>query len=108
MNKELVNVLKENISVKEDKLVEKDVAIKNLSFLQLRDAIWMIGRVIVEQENNNIYIAAIKSSKMLGNTAYLAIKLLPERLEIVGYAEEGLFNQNTVEKAILRLEGVLK
>ena len=93
MSKELEDILKENISAKGDKIVNAELTVKKLSFLQLRDAIWKIGRVVAELEDDNTYIAAIKSGKMKANTAYLAIKLLPGKLEIVGYAKEGLFHQ---------------
>ena len=104
MSKELEDILKENISAKGDKIVNAELTVKKLSFLQLRDAIWKIGRVVAELEDDNTYIAAIKSGKMKANTAYLAIKLLPGKLEIVGYAKEGLFHQNTVENAVKSLE----
>ena len=107
MSKELEEILKENISVKGDKIVNAELTVKKLSFLQLRDAIWKIGRVVTELEDDNIYIAAIKSGKMKANTAYLAIKLLPGKLEIAGYAKEGLFHQNTVENAVKNLEEVI-
>ncbi len=107
MSKELEEILKENISVKGDKIVNAELTVKKLSFLQLRDAIWKIGRVVIELEDDNIYIAAIKSGKMKANTAYLAIKLLPGKLEIAGYAKEGLFHQNTVENAVKNLEEVI-
>ena len=107
MSKELEEILKENISVKGDKIVNAELTVKKLSFLQLRDAIWKIGRVVTELEDDNIYIAAIKSGKMKANTAYLAIKLLPGKLEIAGYAKEGLFHQNTVENAVKNLEKVI-
>ena len=107
MSKELEEILKESISVKGDKIVNAELTVKKLSFLQLRDAIWKIGRVVTELEDDNIYIAAIKSGKMKANTAYLAIKLLPGKLEIAGYAKEGLFHQNTVENAVKNLEEVI-
>ena len=37
----------------------------------------------------------------------MALKFLPGRVEIVGYAKEGLFNQHTTEKAIKELEKAL-
>lgn len=107
MSKELEEILKENISVKGDKIVNAELTVKKQSFLQLRDAIWKIGRVVIELEDDNIYIAAIKSGKMKANTAYLAIKLMPGKLEIAGYAKEGLFHQNTVENAVKNLEEVI-
>ena len=104
---ELAAILKKYISVKDDKLVSKEVNVKKLSFLQLRDAIWRIGRIIVELEDEYIYIAAVKSGMMMANTAYLAIKLTSDILQIVGYAKEGLFSQLTVENAINQLNNVL-
>ena len=108
MSKKLEEVLKEKINVKGDMLVHAELTVKNLSFLQLRDSIWQIGRVITELEEDNIYISEIKSGKAMGNTAYLAMKLLPGKIEIVGYAKEGLFYQNTVEKAVNSLEDVIE
>lgn len=107
MNEELKNVLIDNnVPVKEDKLIENEIKVKKLTYLKLRDAIWKVGRVVAELEDENIYLAAIKNGKV-GNTAYLALKFLPGRVEIVGYAKEGLFNQHTTEKAIKELEKAL-
>lgn len=107
MNEELKNVLIDNnVPVKEDKLIEDEIKVRKLTYLKLRDAIWKVGRVVAELEDENIYLAAIKNGKV-GNTAYLALKFLPGRVEIVGYAKEGLFNQHTTEKAIKELEKAL-
>ena len=107
MNEELKNVLIDNnVPVREDKLIENEIKVKKLTYLKLRDAIWKVGRVVAELEDDNIYLAAIKNGKV-GNTAYLALKFLPGRVEIVGYAKEGLFNQHTTEKAIKELENAL-
>lgn len=107
MSKELEDILKENITVKSDTFVCEKIKAKKLSYHQLRDAIWKIGRVIAELDDEEIYVAAIKSGRFKSNTAYLAIKLLPGRIEVVGYAKEGLFHQNTVEDAIESLSAVL-
>lgn len=107
MDKKLSDVLQEHISLKEDGLICGEIEIKKLSYLQLRDAIWKIGCIVAELEDDHIYIASIKSGKMKKNTAYLAIELMPGKLEIVGYAKEGLLHQNTVDKAIQQLKDVL-
>ena len=107
MNDKLRDVLIENnISVKENKLIEDEIIVKKLTYLKLRDAIWKVGRVVAELEDDDIYVAAIRNGKA-GNTAYLAMKFLPGRVEIVGYAKEGLFNQHTTEKAIKKLKKAL-
>ena len=41
-----------------------------------------VGRVVAELEDENIYLAAIKNGKV-GNTAYLALKFLPEELKVL-------------------------
>ena len=104
MNQELKDILKQSISVEEKLLVSKIIKIKQLFYFELRDAIWKVGRIVSEIEEKQIYIAAIKIN---GNTAYLAIKVCLEKLEIIGYAKEGLFHQHTVEKSVDLLEKVL-
>ena len=97
---ELKNVLIDNnVLIEEDKLIEDEIKVKKLTYLKIRDAIWKVGRVVAELEEEDIYVASIKSGK-IGNTAYLALKYLPGRVEIVGYAKEGLINWHTTEKAI--------
>jgi hypothetical protein len=108
MNKELVDALKDNVEVKTDKLKEDEIDVTHLSYLQLRDIIWKLGRVVLEQEEQNIYIAAIKAGSAGGNTAYLALKLNKDKLYIVGYAKEGLLNQRTYEKALVRLRKAIE
>ena len=92
MNDKLRDVLIENnISVKENKLIEDEIIVKKLTYLKLRDAIWKVGRVVAELDDDDIYVAAIRNGNA-GNTAYLAMKFLPRRVEIVGYAKEGLYH----------------
>lgn len=104
MDRELTEALKEHITVEEDMIKEDEIEIDHLSYFQLRDLIWKIGRVVAELEDKKIYIAAINSGFSGGNTAYLAIKLYHKKLQIVGYAKEGLFKQNTYEKAVKKLQ----
>jgi hypothetical protein len=107
MNTELVDVLKDNINVEENRIREDEIEINQLSYLQLRDLIWKIGRVVVELENQGIYIAAIVTGIANRNTAYLAIQHTQKKLQIVGYAKEGIFNQKTYEKAIEKLRRIV-
>ena len=49
MSKELEDILKENISAKGDKIVNAELTVKKLSFLQLRDA-----KTVAENRNISV------------------------------------------------------
>lgn len=108
MDKDLVDVLKSYINVDLEKCSFAEIIVQDCAFHKLRDAIWKIGNVLAEIDQQKIYVAEIKAGFLNANVAYLAVKVLQDRLDIVGYAKEGLINQNTFLKAVKKLELAIK
>lgn len=105
---ELINKLKELLH--DDSIspfTQKEEA-KGIRFLQLRDAILTIGDILEEDEENEIYVASIKSG--LGNLgrAYICTRIINGNLYIAAYAKEGLINQHMAEKSASNLIKLIK
>lgn len=81
---------------------------KGISFLQLRDVILTIGDVFEEDEENQIYVAAIKAGLCKMGQAYIAAKIAGGTLYIAAYAKEGVFSQHLTEKSAKSLIELLK
>lgn len=108
MEELLIRKLKENITVVEDNIEIKKYGAKGLTFLKLRDALITIGRIIEEDEEHKVYVAAIKAGLADMNTAYIAAGIEGDALELAVYAKEGLINQHTGDKAVEKLTNVLE
>ena len=79
-----------------------------VSFLQLRDAILTIGDVLEEDEENQIYVAAIKAGLWKMGRAYVAARIVDGVLFIAAYAKEGLINQHMADSSAKSLVDLLK
>lgn len=90
-------------NVEEEKVQEFVKEGCSLSFLQLRDRLYLLGTILFEDVENQVYVAHIRSG--LGNMsgATIAMRLQGSKLILVGYAKEGLIKQRICEKAIQKL-----
>ncbi len=106
--KELNAVLKENIaSVAEKKIRNYTLSANGLTFSQLRDALIVMGRILLEDTKTHIYVARVNGGFLKKNSAYLALYLDNDSLLISAYAKEGIINQHTCEGAINELKKFL-
>lgn len=87
----------------------KEYIIKNCntSYQKIRDIIVNIGKIIDENEIEQIYVFTIQSGK-LGNEAVVVIGLQGENVYMKAYAKEGLFNQYTCERALNQISEAIK
>ena len=104
--KELVSKLKSLIRLKEENIYNDEIEIQTMSFNQLRDNLIGKGKIIDEYFEKQIYTINIMSGFANQNTATIAIKLTGNKLELAGYAREGIIKQHTVEKAVEVLKNI--
>ena len=104
--KELVSKLKSLIRLKEENIYNDEIEIQPMSFNQLRDKLIGKGTILDEDFEKQIYTINVMSGFANQNTATIAIKLTGNKLELAGYAREGIIKQHTVEKAVEVLKNI--
>lgn len=103
MNKKaLVKKMKEYMSVKEGKIEEQTVEVKEMSFENLRDCLIGLGTILDEDFELNSYVLNVAAGLANKNVAIVAVQLSNDKLYFLGYAQEGLINQHTANKAITK------
>jgi hypothetical protein len=104
--KDLVSKLKSLIRLKEENIYNDEIEIQPMSFNQLRDKLIGKGTMLDEDFEKQIYTINVMSGFANQNTATIAIKLTGNKLELAGYAREGIIKQHTVEKAVEVLKNI--
>lgn len=56
----LIKFLNKYVDLEENIILFKEVEVKNLSFLKLREIIYSIGNLLNEDETNKVYVCSIK------------------------------------------------
>lgn len=105
---DIIEKLKVYVPIKEKGTVEKKVHAGEMTFLNLRDRILGLGKILEEDFDKQIYVIAVMAGAANMNTAFVGVQLKKKELFLAGYAKEGLIKQNTAEKAVGKLEEVLK
>ncbi|MBD5550814.1 MAG: hypothetical protein HDQ96_06490 [Lachnospiraceae bacterium] len=104
MNKKpLVDKMSEYIQVKEKGLIERQINVQSMSFADLRDTIIGIGKILEENFEISTYVVNVPAGVANKNSAVVALQLSDSCVSMLGYAQEGLINQHTAEKAIDRV-----
>ena len=108
MQNDLRKLLLEYSSATVEKIQETVVAECKLSFEQIRDRLYLLGNILYEDLENQVYVAYVRAG--IGNMsgAILAIQLCGSKLMIAGYAKEGTIKQNLCEKAIQKIKDAAK
>lgn len=96
--------MKEYMTFKEKEVEEKRVAVRNMTFVNLRDCLIGLGRILDEDFELNSYVVCVPSGFADKNNAIVAIQLQKNGLHMLGYASEGLIKQHTVKKAMEKVE----
>jgi len=74
-----------------------------LSILQIRDCLHLMGNILHEDLENQIYVAKIHSGYGNMNYDIIALQLQDKKIYVAGYAKEGIINQNACERAFTKL-----
>lgn len=77
-----------------------------VTYKKLRDLIIRIGKIIDENEEQQIYVFTIQSGK-LGNEAVVVLGMQEQDVYMRAFAKEGLIKQHTCERALDRVSEVL-
>ena len=100
MNVELMNLLEEYGCKNQETIKETIITECNISILQLRDILLLIGEILYENLEQQIYVAKISQRS---TTCTVAVKLSKDAISVAGYAKEGFIKQNICEKAFQKL-----
>ncbi len=103
MMDELKNLLMEYNCPDTGTVREMEITDCNLSFLQIRDRLYLLGNILHEDADKNIYVASIRSGFANMNQAIVAMQLKEKKLHLAGYAKEGIIKQNILEHAFKRI-----
>ena len=74
-----------------------------LSITQIRDKLYLLGNILYEDLDNQIYVASVRSGFANMDSAVIALRLKGSKLQIIGYAKEGIIKQQICEKAIQKI-----
>lgn len=88
----------------EDKIHETKIRNCVLSILQIRDLLQLLGNILYEDLEQQIYAASMPAGFGKLNTAVIALHLTDNELHVACYAKEGLLNQKSYEKVFSVLE----
>ena len=91
-------------SVEVDKIQEFTVEECTLTFLQLRDRLYLLGTILFEDVQNEVYVAHVRAGFGNLSGATLAMQLKGTKLIIAGYAKEGVIKQGICETAIQKVK----
>lgn len=104
MNIELNKLLEKYGCKNSDFIKETVITDCKLSFLQIRDVLYILGEILHEDLNNQVYVANIRAGYGDMNSALVALKLKENKLYVSGYAKEGKIKQNICEHAFQKLK----
>ena len=74
-----------------------------ISIQQMRDHLYMLGNIIYEDLDRQVYVAKVRAGYGDMNSAMVAMQLQGEKLFAAGYAKEGIIKQNICEQAFQKL-----
>lgn len=101
MNKRiLLERLKQYITINKKGIIEESISVHDFSLMQFRDCLLDIGTILEEDLDSSIYVVRIPAGIADLNHATVAMHLNKNSIDCIGYAQEGLFNQHTAEKAV--------
>ena len=77
-----------------------------ISIQQMRDHLYMLGNIIYEDLDRQVYVAKVRAGYGDMNSAMVAMQLQGEKLFVAGYAKEGIIKQNICKQALQKLSDV--
>lgn len=92
-----------NLPKNKDKVFQKIIDANKITFTNLRDRLLGMGTILEENFEETYYIIQVASGLLNKNSAIVAVKWHSEEISFYGYAQEGLINQHTAEKAVEKL-----
>lgn len=103
MRTDLQKLLTEYCAASPDTVKEQMIPSCALSITQIRDKLYLLGKILHEDLDSQVYVAAVHAGFGNMNNAVVALQLIGSKLYIVGYAKEGLIKQNICDQAIQKI-----
>lgn len=104
MHIDLQALLAEHCNAQSEHIQEIKIHDCPLSILQIRDRLYLLGSILYEDLEHQVYVAAIRSGFADMGHAVIALQLQGNTLVAIGYAKEGIIRQQLCEKALQKLE----
>lgn len=108
MHIDLQALLMEHGNAKTEHIQEIKLPDCPLSILQIRDRLYLLGSILHEDLEYQVYVAAIRSGFADMGHAVVALQLQGNTLNILGYAKEGIIKQHICEKALQKLVAAIQ
>ena len=108
MHIDLQALLMEHGNAKTEHIREIKLPDCPLSILQIRDRLYLLGSILHEDLEHQVYVAAIRSGFADMGHAVVALQLQGNTLNILGYAKEGIIKQHICEKALQKLVAAIQ
>lgn len=108
MHIDLQALLMEHGNAKTEHIQEIKLPDCPLSILQIRDRLYLLGSILYEDLEHQVYVAAIRSGFADMGHAVVALQLQGNTLNILGYAKEGIIEQHICEKALQKLVAAIQ
>lgn len=108
MHIDLQALLMEHGNAKTEHIQEIKLPDCPLSILQIRDRLYLLGSILHEDLEHQVYVAAIRSGFADMGHAVVALQLQGNTLNILGYAKEGIIKQHICEKALQKLVAAIQ
>ena len=108
MHIDLQALLMEHGNAKTEHIQEIKLPDCPLSILQIRDRLYLLGSILHEDLEHQVYVAAIRSGFADMGHAIVALQLRGNTLVAIGYAKEGIINQRICEKALQKLVAAIQ
>ena len=77
-----------------------------ISFMQLRDGLYLVGNILQEDRDEQIYVASVKTGFLNMNHVVVAMQLKDNVLFVMGFSKEGIIKQNLCEKAFSTIKNI--
>ena len=103
MSVDLRKLLLEYCNAAPDMIIEETATGCELSIVQIRDKLYLLGSILYEDLENQVYVASVRSGFGNMNSTVIALQLCGSKLRVVGYAKEGIIKQRICEKAIQKV-----
>lgn len=108
MHIDLQALLMEHGNAKTEHIQEIKLPDCPLSILQIRDRLYLLGSILYEDLEHQVYVVAIRSGFADMGHAVVALQLRGNTLVAVGYAKEGIIKQHICEKALQKLVAAIQ
>lgn len=99
---------KHNTSAEEKNAKYCEVLITGFPVLKLRDCLMSCGRILEEDLDRKVYVAEVKAGWHNLACAFVVVAIGDDKLQLWGYAKEGLLKQNIADGALNKIVNLIE